>query len=65
MFKCDLCHYNKQKTEAGKTTLRVIVCNCWYLGVPFAKIQMGIKMVEKHKMSKGQQTFYKCITCKN
>ena len=33
---------------------------CQYLIVTFAKILSDIKIVEKHKTRKNQQTFYKC-----
>ena len=39
---------------------KIFVCKCQYLSVTFAKILVGIKIVEKHKIKKNQQTFYKC-----
>ena len=42
---------------------RIFVCKCHYLGIKFAKIWISIKMVEKHKIEKNQQTFYKCNMC--
>ena len=44
---------------------RIFVCKCQYLSVTFAKIIIGIKMVENHKTRKNQQTFYKCNMCNN
>ena len=44
---------------------RIFVCKCQYLSVTFSKILIGIKMVEKHKTRKNQQTFYKCNMCNN
>ena len=44
---------------------RIFLCKCHYLSVTLAKILIGIKMVNKHKSRKSQQTFYKCIMCKN
>ena len=44
---------------------RIFVCKCQYLSVTFAKIPIGIRMVEKHKTRKDQQTFYKCNMCNN
>ena len=41
----------------------IFVFRCQYLSVTFAKILSGIKMEEKHKMSKDQQTFYWCNIC--
>ena len=35
----------------------IFVFRCQYLSVTFAKIVIDLKMVEKHKMSKDQQTF--------
>ena len=44
---------------------RLFVCKCQYLSVIFAKLLIGIKMVEKHKTRKNQQTFYKWNMCNN
>ena len=44
---------------------RIFLCKCQYLSVKFAKILIRIKMVEKHKTRKNQQTFYKCNMCNN
>ena len=44
---------------------RIYVCKCQYLCVTFANILICIKMVEKHKTKKNQQTFYKCNMCNN
>ena len=52
-------------------TTKIFVCKCQYLGVTFAKILIGIKMVEKQKTKKNcdmcnktiKITFY-CITTK-
>ena len=38
---------------------RIFVCKCQYLSVTFAKILIGIKIVEKHKTRKIQHTFHK------
>ena len=43
----------------------IFVCKCQYLSVTFAKIKVRMKMVEKHKTRKNQQTFYKCNMSKN
>ena len=42
----------------------VFVFKFEHLSVTFAKILIGIKMVQKHKVSKYQQTFYNCSMCK-
>ena len=44
---------------------RIFVCKCQYLRITFTKVLSGIKMVEKHKNRKNQQTFYKCNMCNN
>ena len=44
---------------------RIFVCKCQYKIETFAKILIGIKMVEKHKTRKNQQTFYKCNMSNN
>ena len=44
---------------------RIFLCKCQYLSVTFAKILIGIKLVEKHKTRKNQQIFYKCNMCNN
>ena len=45
--------------------IRLFVFKCQYLYVTFENILFGIKMVEKHKTRKNQQTFDKCNMCKN
>ena len=44
---------------------RIIVCKRQSLSVTFTNILIGIQMVEKHKIRKNQQTFYKCNMCNN
>ena len=44
---------------------RIFVYKCLYFSVTFAKILIGIKMVEKHTTRKDQQTCYKCNMCNN
>ena len=44
---------------------RIFVCKCQCLSVTFSKVLIGIKIVEKHKIRKSQQTFYKCNICNN
>ena len=34
---------------------RIVVCKCQYLRVTFAKIIIGIKLIEKHKTRKNQK----------
>ena len=47
-------------TEMNGSRLKITrIFSCQYLSVTFAKILNGIKMVEKHKTRKNQQTFYK------
>ena len=41
---------------------RIFVCKFQYLSVTFATVLIGIKVVEKHKMSKDQKTFIS-VTC--
>ena len=43
----------------------ICVCKCHYLGVTLEKIIIGIQMVEKHNMSKDQQTFQETDICNN
>ena len=54
------------KTTMNRSRLkitRIFACKCQYFSVTFAKILIGIKMVEKHKTGKNQQIFYKCNMC--
>ena len=44
---------------------KLFLSKCQYLGDTFSKILISIKMVEKHKNRKNQQTFYKCNMCNN
>ena len=41
------------------------VCKCQYLSVTFAKILVDLKMIEKHKTRKNQQTFCMFNMCNN
>ena len=60
-------------TSSIETTLKrsrlkitqIFVCKWQYFSGTFAKILTGIKMVEKHKIRKNQQTFNKCTMCNN
>ena len=49
------------RTRLKNTT--IFVLKCQYLRVTSAKIIVGITMVEKYKVSKDLQTFYKCNMC--
>ena len=64
LFNCDQFNYNNKERSWLKIT-RIFVCKCQYLNATFAKILIGIKMVEKHKTRKNQQIFYKCKMCNN
>ena len=50
---------NRSKLKITK----IFVFQWQYSSVTFAKIIIGIKMVEKHKTRKNQQTFYKFNMC--
>ena len=60
-----MCNYNNNKRKKVKNKKPTFVCTFQYLGVTFANILINVKMVEKHKMSKDQQKFYKCKMCNN
>ena len=74
---CYMCNYankNQEQTQIESlpdTTMngrrlkstRILVCKCQYLSVTFANILNGIKIVEKCKTRKNQQTFLKCNMC--
>ena len=58
MLKCVIikCNYSNNKWKQENTI--IFTFKCQYLIVIFAKVLIGIKLEEKHKMSK-------CNMCKN
>ena len=52
-------------TTMNGSRLKITRMPCQYLSVTFAKIQIGIKMIEKHKTRENQQTFFKFTMCNN
>ena len=57
------CKYSSNKWNQENT--RIFICKCQYLIVIFAKVLFGIKLEEKHKMSKYKPTYFKCNMCNN